>query len=101
MKYFFMIALTITDDAWVEAYVANVTTLVHKHGGHYAVRTDKVDKYEGERPIPSLAILVEWPSREAADAFYDDPDYQPYKEARQAGSVAEFLVVPGEDIAQA
>jgi len=101
MKYFFMVTLTATDDAWVEDYVTNVTKLVHQHGGHYAVRTDKVDKREGDGPAPGLAIIVEWPSKEAADAFYNDPAYEPYKQARKTGSVGEFLVVPGEDIAEA
>lgn len=99
MKYYFIVTLTVTDDSWVGDYVANVTKLVHKHGGDYTVRTNRVDKREGDGPAPGLAIIVEWPSKEAADAFYDDPDYAPYKQARMDGSVGEFLVVPGEDIA--
>jgi uncharacterized protein (DUF1330 family) len=31
-------ALNISDDSWIEDYIANVTALVEKHGGKYLVR---------------------------------------------------------------
>lgn len=99
MTCYFIVKMTVTDDSWVADYRANVAKLVHKHGGTFVVRSDKVDKREGDGPVPGRVVVLTWPSQEAADAFYYDPDYEPYKQARMAGSVGEFLVVPGEDIA--
>ena len=81
--------------------MANVTTLVHKHGGSYIARTNNMERLEGSGDMPDLFVLVEWPSKEAAKAWYDDPDYQQYKQARQAGSSGGIMLVTGEDIAAA
>jgi uncharacterized protein (DUF1330 family) len=43
-------------------------------------------------------MLIEWPSREAADAFYESTEYAPFREARIAGAHNEFLLVSGEDV---
>ncbi len=99
MKYYFVVPVHLSDDSWVEDYVPNVTALVHKHGGNYIARTSNMEKLEGTGEMPDLFVLVEWPSKEAAKAFYDDPDYQQYKQARQAGSSGDFIMVAGEDIA--
>lgn len=45
-----------------------------------------------------MVLLIEWPSREAADAFYESKEYRPYREARREGARNEFLLVAGEDV---
>ena len=99
MKCYFVVPIKISDDSFVADYVANVTPLVHKHGGQYIARTPHMEKLEGAGDPPDIFVLVEWPSKEAAKAFYDDPAYQPYKQSRQAGSSGDFFMVAGEDIA--
>ena len=42
-------------------------------------------------------MLLEWPSKEAFDGFYSDPDYQPHLKARLAGSKGDFYSVEGTD----
>jgi uncharacterized protein (DUF1330 family) len=57
-----------------------------------------VEKLEGERPVPHVSLLIEWPSREAAMAFYQSDEYRPYRERRIAGALNEFVLVAGEDV---
>jgi len=98
MKHYAVAEIDITDPSWVPAYVAETTALVERHGGRYLARTPNVRKMEGERTPPQICLLIEWPSREAAEAFYASEEYRPHLEARRAGSTGEFLLVAGEDV---
>jgi uncharacterized protein (DUF1330 family) len=98
VKYYVMAEMEITDRAWVAAYAENVTKLVEQHGGRYLARTPRVEKLEGERTAPQLALLIEWPSREAAMAFYHSDAYRPYRESRIASTLSEMSLVAGEDV---
>jgi uncharacterized protein (DUF1330 family) len=98
VKFYTIAELEITDRAWIADYVQNVTKMVEERGGRYLARTSRVEKLEGERARPQLVLLLEWPSKELADAFYDSEEYRPYRERRLAGSRSELLLVPGEDV---
>jgi uncharacterized protein (DUF1330 family) len=98
MKYYAVAELDLTDPSWVRDYVANVTGMVERHGGRYLARTAQIEKVEGERTPPQVFLIIEWPSKEAADAFYESEEYRPYREGRRRGARNEFLLVAGEDV---
>lgn len=100
MKFYSIGELDITDQAWVAAYVQNVTPMVERYGGRYLTRTSRIEQLEGERKPPQIVVIVEWPSREAAQTFYDSADYRPYRESRLAGAKNEFFLMPAEDVAK-
>lgn len=100
MKYYAVVEIEVTDPGWVSAYIENVTKLVERHGGRYLARTSQVEKIEGERKVPPLSVIISWPSRESAIAFYQSEEYRPYRESRIRGARNEFLLVAGEDIAK-
>ena len=99
VKYYCVVEVDTTDPSWVSAYVQNVTKLVEARGGRYLTRTSALEKIEGERALPRLLVILEWPSKEIAMAFYGSEDYRPYRESRLAGAKNEFLLAAGEDIA--
>lgn len=98
MKYYAVAEIEITDRSWVAAYVQNVTRLVEERGARYLARTSKVEKIEGVRKVPQILLIIEWPSQEAAKAFYESEEYRPYRQSRIAGARNEFLLVAGEDM---
>ena len=98
MKYYAVAEIEVTDRSWVLEYVENVTPMVESYGGRYLARTSRIEKLEGERRTPQIFLIIEWPSREAALAFYESEEYRPYRESRLQGSKNEFLLVAGEDI---
>jgi uncharacterized protein (DUF1330 family) len=100
MKYYAVAELEITDQRWVPEYIKNVTRLVEQRGGRYLARTSKVEKIEGERKPPQIFLIIEWPSKESAEAFYRSEEYRPYLQSRLAGAKGEFLLVAGEDVAK-
>ncbi len=99
MKHFVVAELNISNDRWVPSYLEEVTRMVEQHGGRYLVRTPKIQKIEGEKQIPQIFIIIEFPTKESAMTFYSSAGYQPYLKARQEGASIEMVLVAGEDIA--
>jgi uncharacterized protein (DUF1330 family) len=99
MKHYGVAELNVTDDSWVPAYLENVPRLVEKIGGRYLASTSKVEKIEGEREVPQIFVIIEFPSKDAAISFYASSEYQPYLRQRQEGASTELVLVAGEDIA--
>lgn len=100
MKFYGCVQLRFEDDSWLREYARNVTPLVERHGGRYLARTRTMEKIEGQRELPTVFVLVEWPSQEAFHAFYEDPAYQEFKHLRHDHSDDELIQVGGEDIAK-
>lgn len=100
MKYYAVAELEIIDQGWIPEYVKNVTKLVEQRGGRYLTRSSKIERIEGDRKIPQIFLIIEWPSKEAAEAFYNSDEYRPYLKSRIAGARSEFLLVAGEDVAK-
>jgi uncharacterized protein (DUF1330 family) len=97
MRYYAVAGITVTDPAWVRDYVANVTAMVERHGGRYLARTGRVEKIEGRRPAAQTYLIIEWPSKSAAERFYDSDEYRPFRQRRMDGAESEFLLIAGED----
>ena len=97
MNYYTIVLIDVTDPAWMPGYLGPVTELVHKHGGRYLCRTPQVELVEGDK-APQVVVLIEWKSKEGAEAFHDDPDYQTHKQARLAGSTGSMLLIAGHDV---
>ena len=98
MRYYAVAELDITDPAWVREYVEEVTPMVERHGGRYLARTQRVEAVEGERTPPQVFMLIEWPSRKAAETFLESGEYRPHRERRRAGARNMFFLVAGEDV---
>jgi uncharacterized protein (DUF1330 family) len=98
MKYYAIAEIEVTDPAWLADYVENTTRIVESHGGRYLARTPKAQRIEGDREPPQISLLIEWPSKEAAEAFYESEAYRPFRESRRAGSRGQFVLVAGEDV---
>jgi uncharacterized protein (DUF1330 family) len=87
--------LQIRDRSWVSEYGPKVSELVTKHGGRYIVRGGVMERLEGSGPLPSSIVVIEFPSMDAARAWYRDPAYAPMITLRQTGSDLDFVLVEG------
>jgi uncharacterized protein (DUF1330 family) len=75
-------------------YALESPAAVTKYGGKFMARGGKTHTLEGEDP-PSRIVVVEFPSVDAAQAFYNSSDYQAIIPQRQAGSRGRLFVVEG------
>lgn len=101
MKYYSVGEIDFLDQSWVAAYAKNVTKLVEERGGRYLARTSQCEQIEGDSKPPQLFVIIEWPSKEVAQEFYESAEYRPYRDARLAGTRSRFSLIAGEDVAKA
>ena len=97
MAYYSVLVVTPTTEDWIPGYIGSATALVAKHGGKYLARTSSHERLEGEGEDAALRVIIEWPSKEAAEAFMTDPEYVPHLEARTAGSDSHHFLIDGKD----
>ncbi|MDB6176329.1 DUF1330 domain-containing protein [Paracoccus sp. Z330] len=98
MTYYSVLAVTPTDEGWIPDYVPVANELVAKHGGRYLARTTSHQQIEGADSPAALRIILEWPSKEAAEAFVADPEYAPHLRARTRGSDSVHFLIEGKDV---
>ena len=95
MAAYFIIEVNVTDPSWREEYGPKTQALIDKHGGKYIVRDTEATRVEGDNAAPSVVVVLEFPSLEAAKAWHSDPDYQAMVKLRQSGSTGEALIADG------
>ena len=79
-------------------YIAHVVPLIHEHGGEVLVASTEAEALEGAWS-GTWTVVLRFPSREQALAFYEDPAYAPLEHARittlaRGGNLA---LVPGRE----
>jgi uncharacterized protein (DUF1330 family) len=99
MAAYLIADVKVTDDSWLPDYTSKVHDIVAKHGGKYLSRSANIKTIEGEGLDTTVIALLQFPSMEALQAFVADPEYAPYGEARQKGSVSRFHVIDDTDVA--
>lgn len=97
MSYYSILAVTPLNEEWIPAYIGPANTLAAKHGGRYLARTSDHEQLEGSNQDAAIRIIIEWPSKEAALSFINDPDYKPHLKARTAGSESFHFLIQGKD----
>jgi len=95
MKYYSVAEIDIEESELGPAYVKNVTGLVEQRGGRYLARTSRIEKLEGDRKVPQIFLIIEWPSKDVAKDFYECDEYRPYRQSRIEGARNEFLACCG------
>lgn len=78
-------------EAHQQQYMAHAHPILVKHGGKALAVTEEVIALEGRIP-QGRTVLVEFPSLQHAQAFYDDPEYQPFKAIRQNFSDSDSII---------
>ncbi|MEM6698136.1 MAG: DUF1330 domain-containing protein [Bacteroidota bacterium] len=97
MAYYSVLDVTPTTDDWIPDYLPTSNELVKKHGGKYLARTANHEQIEGDKQPAGLRIILEWPSKEAALAFENDPDYAPHLKNRLQGSTSHHYLIEAKD----
>ena len=93
-KGYIVAEVQVTDAEAYKAYVPGAGVAVAQHGGKYLARGGRVEQLEGPPPAGRF-VIVEYPSFEAARAFYHSADYQAVAPIRQKASISRFWVAEG------
>ncbi|HLM11075.1 MAG TPA: DUF1330 domain-containing protein, partial [Reyranella sp.] len=84
------------DEALMAEYRKHTPGLVAKFGGKFIVRGGKTRTLEGGWQPPRVVVL-EFPSYEAAERFYDSPEYKPVLEMRLKAGKSRAILVDGHN----
>jgi len=94
MKAYVIAAETVNDAAMFQSYREAVPPTVAPFGGQFVVRGGKLSVLEGEWPHPRL-VIIEFPSREAAEGWYRSEAYQKVISLRLNSTSGNVIIVDG------
>ena len=94
MKAYVIAAETTKDEAVFATYRKEVPATVAAFGGKFVVRGGQLTTLEGEWPHPRL-VIIEFPSRAAAEGWYRSPEYQKIMSLRLNSAVGNLIIVDG------
>ena len=80
---YLLVQLSVEDlELFVNDYVPGVIANHQRHGVEILVGAQEVEVIEGDYD-QTFTVVLKFPSAEVQKAWYDDPEYQPFKELRQ------------------
>lgn len=85
----------VTDPSWLAEYSEKVQKMFAEIGAKYHVRSTKVERLEGEKPLPMSMVVIEFPSMEVAREWYKTDDYQALVQLRSKGSQTDLWLTEG------
>jgi uncharacterized protein (DUF1330 family) len=94
MPAYFVCTMTVHDPETYRRYTALTPATLARHGGRFLTRGDEVQTLEGET-FGERLVLLEFPDKAAALAWYHDPDYQNASAFRRAASKGRMILQEG------
>lgn len=86
--------VAIHDPETYKKYTAKTPALIAKYGGKFLARGGDIQTLEGE-PFTDRMVIIEFPSQEDLQGWYNDPDYQDAIVIRQSASNGRLMTVEG------
>ena len=94
MPAYFIVEVHVTNPEPYAAYRDLATASVARHGGRFLVRGGAITPLEADWQ-PERFVVIEFPSVDAAKAFYFSDDYQEALKVRLANSIGKSFIVDG------
>ncbi|MEP3244847.1 MAG: DUF1330 domain-containing protein [Sneathiella sp.] len=94
MPAYMVARVNVKDPAQYENYKALAPIAIKKFGGEYLTRGGEMETLEGDEETLRV-VLVKFPSMTAARDFYNSPEYQKAKAARDGAADGQFVLLDG------
>ena len=99
MKSYMIVRAVIQDrEKFVNGYGIEAGKLVEKYGGKYLVRAPGAIALEGIDAENNSVVISEWPSKEAAQSFWNSDEYQEIKKLREGIAECYVLLIESNDL---
>jgi len=95
MKAFVIAAETVSDESMFAEYRKAVPPTLEAFGGRFVVRGGALQRLEGDWPHARL-VVIEFPSREAADGWYRSAAYQKIIGLRLGSAITNLIIAEGQ-----
>ena len=96
MNAYLVLDFAVRDLRRFRLYVERIPAFIEKHGGRYLVRGAAPTVMEGDWS-PEHMVILEFPSRDAAQAFLADPEAQRLFALRHRTPDSKLVLVDGCD----
>lgn len=93
-RAFYISEFVVTDREGIKPYSAQVESTFLPFGGRYIVRGGKINILEGDGPKGGM-VVIEFDSREQAQAWYDSPAYRKIMPLRHKSATSRVVIVEG------
>ncbi len=97
MPAYFICTMTVHDPETYRKYTALTPATVARYGGKFLTRGDEVTTVEGGPVFDERMVILEFPDRATALAWYNDADYQTACAFRRAASTGRMILQEGRD----
>jgi uncharacterized protein (DUF1330 family) len=94
MSGYIIAHVQVTNPTQYEEYKKWSTAAMKTAGAEVCVRGGQVKELEGDR-APERLFIMKFPSFEAAQAFYELPEYRQAREARAGAAIMRMVAVEG------
>jgi uncharacterized protein (DUF1330 family) len=91
---YIVVQIAIADPATYARYRDLAPPSIALYGGRYLVRGGPATVLEGTWQ-PARLVILEFPDRARAQAWWDSPEYAPAKALRQQSAATEMLLIEG------
>ncbi len=93
----YLVALVdVTDADAYQEYATRAGAAVKKNDLKFLARGGRTVSLEGPPP-PGRVVILPFENMEAAQAYYDSPEYQEAKTFREGAAKAQFFLIEGVD----
>ena len=94
MAAYVLLNIDVTNPERYADYVKVAGATVEQFGGRYLVRGGKAERLEGSVE-PHRIVVLEFPSRERASAWWRSAEYREPKVIRQSAAASDVILVDG------
>ena len=94
MAAYIVLNIDVTNPGQYAEYAKVAGATVERYGGRYLVRGGKAGRLEGSVE-PKRLVVLEFPSLERANAWWESPEYREPKAIRQRASITDGVIVEG------
>ncbi|GKT12238.1 MAG: hypothetical protein ISEC1_P1213 [Thiomicrorhabdus sp.] len=94
MSAYVIIKIKTENPALLKDYQAVAPAIIEQFQGKFLARGGEVERLEGTEEV-RRTVIIEFPSLEIANAFYDSEAYQHAISLREGAATAEILAVGG------
>ena len=93
-KAYVLVQVDVTDAQQYGEYMKLSPGIIEKFGGRFVARGGRSTTLEGT-PARGRVVIVEFPSYERAQEFYNSAEYQAARKLRDGAATAQFVLVEG------
>lgn len=94
MSGYILAMIDVTDMEQYKKYTKLTPAIIEKHGGRFLTRGGRTQLLEGSMDERRM-VLLEFPTYEDAQAFYNSPAYQSAMKLREGAANGIFMALEG------